>query len=100
MLKFGKNIKPVEMKSLNVVVEEFEIESKEWVVLSPVSFLTETNRFWESGFRDAFKTSSNHHRLRDATYVIKQYETSALENIEILKESAEIESRKVIQINL
>ena len=45
MLKFGKNIKPVEMKILNVVVEEFEIESKEWVVLSPVSFLTETNPF-------------------------------------------------------
>ena len=65
-----------------------------------MSFVIEITPFWDSDFRDAFKASSNHHKLRDATYVIKQYKTSgALENIEILKQSPEIESRKVIQIN-
>ena len=44
MLKFGKIIKPVEKKILNVGAEEFDIESKGWVVLGPVSFLTDTKR--------------------------------------------------------
>ena len=99
MLKFGKIIKPVEKKILNVGVEEFDIESKEWVVLGPVSFLTEITPFGEGGFRYAFKASSNHHKFRDATYVIKRYKTSALENIEVLKQSPEIQSRKVVQMN-
>ena len=99
MLKFGKIIKPVEKKILNVGVEEFDIESKEWVVLGPVSFLTEISPFGEGGFRYAFKATSNHHKFRDATYVIKRYKTSALENIEILKQSPEIQSRKVVQMN-
>ena len=64
-----------------------------------MSFVIEITPFWDSDFRDAFKASSNHHKLRDATYVIKQYKMSALENTEILKQSPEIESRKVIQIN-
>ena len=64
-----------------------------------MSFLIEITPFWDGDFRDAFKASSNHHKLRDATYVIKQYKMSALENTEILKQSPEIESRKVIQIN-
>ena len=85
MLKFGKIIKPVEKKILNVGVEEFDVESKEWVVLGPVSFLTEIIPFVEGGFRYAFKASSNHHKFRDATYIIKRYKTSALENTEILK---------------
>ena len=41
MFKFGKIIKPVEKKILNVGVEEFDTESKGWVILGPVSFLTE-----------------------------------------------------------
>ena len=64
-----------------------------------MSFLIEITPFWDGDFRDAFKASSNHPKLRDATYVIKQYKMSALENTEILKQSPEIESRKVIQIN-
>ena len=99
MLKFGKIIKTVEKKILNVGVEEFDIESKKWVVLGPVSFLTEITPFGEGGFRYAFKASSNHHKFRDATYVIKRYKTSALENIEVLKQSPEIQSRKVVQMN-
>ena len=55
MLRFGKIIKPVEKKILNVGVEEFDIESKEWAVLGPVSFLTEITPFGEGGFRYAFK---------------------------------------------
>ena len=43
--------------------------------------------------------SSNHHNIRDATYVIKRYKTSALENIDALKQSPEIQSRKVVQMN-
>ena len=99
MLRFGKIIKPAENKILNVGVEEFDIENKEWVVLGPVSFLTEITPFGEGGFRYAFKASSNHHKFRDATYVIKRYKTSALENIEVLKQSPEIQSRKVVQMN-
>ena len=38
----------------------------------------------------------NHHKFRDATYVKKQYETSALENIEIFKQLPEIQLRKVV----
>ena len=71
MLKFGKIIKPIEKKILNVAVEEFDIESKECVVLCPVSFLKETAPFREGGFCYAFKATSNHHKFRDATYVIK-----------------------------
>ena len=85
MSKFGKIIKPVEKKILNDGVEEFDIEIKEWVVLGPVSFLTEISPFGEGGFRYAFKATSNHHKFRDATYAIKRYKTSTLENIEILK---------------
>ena len=80
MLKFGKIIKPVK-KILYVGVEEFDLESKKWVVLGPVSFLTEIAPF------------------RDATYVIKRYKTSALENVEISKQSPEIQSRKIMQMN-
>ena len=98
MLKFMKIIKSVEKKILNVWVEEFDIESKEWLVLGPVSFLTEIFSFG-GDFRYAFKATSNHHKFRDATYVIKRYKTSALENIEILKQSPEIQSRKVVQMN-
>ena len=98
MLKFGKIIKPVK-KILYVGVEEFDLESKKWVVLGPVSFLTEIAPFGESGFRYAFKTASNCHKFRDATYVIKRYKTSALENIEISKQSPEIQSRKIMQMN-
>ena len=99
MLKFGKITKPVEKKILNVGVEDFDIESKEWVVLGPVSFLTEIAAFGEGSFRSVFKASSNHHKFTDATYVIKRYKMSALENIEILKQSPEIQSRKVVQMN-
>ena len=99
MLKFGKLIKPAEKKILNVAVANFGIKSKEWVVLGPVSFLTEITPLGEGGFRYAFKASSNHHKFRDATYLIKRYKTSALENIEILKQSPEIQSRKVAQMN-
>ena len=67
MLKFGKIIKPVEKKIFNVEVEEFDIDSKDWVVLGPVSFLTEISPFGDSGFRYTFKATSNHHKLRDAT---------------------------------
>ena len=98
MLKFGKIIKSVK-KILYVGVEEFDLESKKWVVLGPVSFLTEIAPFGESGFRYAFKTTSNRHKFRDATYVIKRYKTSALENIEISKQSPEIQSRKIMQMN-
>ena len=84
---------------LNVGVEVFDIESKEWVVLGPVSFLIEVAPFGEGGFRYVFKASSNHHKFRDATYVIKRYKTPSLENIEILKQSPEIQSRKVVQMN-
>ena len=65
MMKFGKIIKPVEKKILNVGVEEFDIESKGWIVLGPVSFLTEIFPFGEGGFRYAFKAWSNHHKFRD-----------------------------------
>ena len=75
MLKFGKIIKTVEKKILNVGVEEFDIESKKWVVLGPVSFLTEITPFGEGRFHYAFKASRNHHKFRDATYVIKRYRT-------------------------
>ena len=91
MLKFGKIIKPAEKRILNVGVEEFDIESKEWVVLGPVSFLTEISPFGQGGFCYAFKTSSNPHKFRDATYVIKRYKTSVLENIEILKQPPEMQ---------
>ena len=70
MLKFGKIIQPVEKKILNVGAEKFDVESKEWVVLGPVSFLTEIIPFVEGGFRYAFKASRNHHKFRDATNVI------------------------------
>ena len=96
MLKHGKII---EKKILIVGVEEFDTESKEWVVLGPVSFLTKIAPFGEVGFRYAFKASSNHHKFRDGTYVINRYKTSELENIEILKQSPEIQSRKVVQMN-
>ena len=85
MLKVGKIIKLVEKKILNVALEEFNKKSKEWAVLGPVTFLTEIAPFGDGGFRYTFKTSSNHHKFRDANYVIKRYKTSALENIEILK---------------
>ena len=80
-------IKPIEKKIVNVGVEEFDIESKEWIVLGTVSFLTEIApfAFGEGGFCYAFKASSNHHKFRDANYVLKRYKTSALESIEILK---------------
>ena len=86
ILEFGKIIKPIEKKILNVVVEEFDIESTEWVALGLVSFRTEIAHFGEGGFRYAFKasSSSNPHRFRDAAYVIRGYKASALENIEIL----------------
>ena len=67
MLKFGKIIKPVEKKILNIGVEEFDIESKKWVVLDPVSFLTEISLFGEGGFRYVFKATSIHHKFRDTT---------------------------------
>ena len=98
-MKFGKITKPAEKKTLNVGVEEFNIESKERVVLGPVLFLTEISPFGEGDFHYSFRASSNHHKFRDATYVIKRYKTSALENIEILKQSPEIQSRKVAQMN-
>ena len=44
----------------------------EWVALGPVSFQTEIAPFGEGGFHYAFKASSNHHKFRDATYVIKR----------------------------
>ena len=50
MLKFGKIIKPVEKKILNVGVEEFYIESEKWIILGPVSFLTEITPFWGRWF--------------------------------------------------
>ena len=63
--KIGKIIKLVENKILNVGVDE--LESKEWVVLGPVSFLTEIAPFGEAGFCYEFKASSNHYKFRDAT---------------------------------
>ena len=78
MFKFGKIIKPVENRIFNVGVEEFDIESKDWVVLGPVSFLTEITLSREGGFRFAFKASRNHHKFREATFVIKRCKTSAL----------------------
>ena len=56
MSKIGKTIKLVENKILNVGVDE--LESKEWVVLGPVSFLTEIAPFGEAGICYAFKASS------------------------------------------
>ena len=94
-LKFGKIIKPIEKKILNLGVEEFDTESKEWVVLDPVSFVTEIAPFGEGCFRYAFKALSNRHKFRDANYVIKPFKMSALENIDILKQPPEIQSRKV-----
>ena len=99
MLKFGKIVKPVEKKIFNVGVDGFDIERKDWVVLGPVSFLTDIAPLGEGGFCYAFKASSSHHKFRDATNVIKQYKTSELENIEILKQSPEIQSRKIVQMN-
>ena len=64
-----------------------------------MSFLAEISSFKKGGFRYAVKATSNHHKFRDATYVIKRYKTLALENTEILKQSPEIHSRKVDQIN-
>ena len=78
MFKFGKIIKPVENRIFNVGVEEFDIESKDWVVLGPVSFLTEITLSREGGFRFAFKASRNHHKFREATFVIKRCKTSTL----------------------
>ena len=59
-----------------------------------MSFLTKIAHFEEGGFRYTFKATSNRHKFRDATYVIKPCKTSALENSEILKQS-----RKVVQVN-
>ena len=64
-----------------------------------MSFLTEIAPFGEVGFRYAFKASINHHKFRDGTYVINRYKTSALKNVEILKQSPEVQSRKVVQMN-
>ena len=47
ILKFGKIIKSVEKKIPNVGVEEFDVETKEWVVLGSVLFLTEISHFGE-----------------------------------------------------
>ena len=98
-MKFGKITKPAEKKTLNVGVEEFNIESKDRVVLGPVLFLTEISPFGEGDFHYSFMATSNHHKFRDATYVIKRYKTSALEKVEILNQSPEIQSRKVAQMN-
>ena len=99
ILKFGKITKPAEKKILNVGVEEFNIESKERAVLGPVLFLTEISPFGEGDFHYSFRTSSNHHKFRDATYVIKRFKKSALEKVEILNQSPEIQSREVVQMN-
>ena len=96
-MKFGKIIKPVEKKNLNVGVEEFDIESKTWVFLGPASFLLKISPFGEGWF--PFKASKNHHKLRDATGVRNRYKTFALENTEALMQPAEIQSRKVVQMN-
>ena len=64
-----------------------------------MSFLTEIAHFGEGGFRYALKISSNHHKFRDGTYVIKRYKASVLENIEILNQTPETQSRKVVQMN-
>ena len=50
----------------DVRVEEFDIESKEWVALGPVSFLTDITTLGEGGFCYEFKATSNHHKFRDA----------------------------------
>ena len=99
MLTFGEIIRPVEKKNHSVGVEKLDIETKELVVLGPVSFLREISPFGEGGSRYAFKATSNHRKPRDAAYVIKRYKTSALENIEILRQSPVIQSREVVQMN-
>lgn len=47
----------------------------------------------------AFKAAINNDKFTDGTFVIKQYKMSALENIEALKQSPWMQSRKVVQMN-
>ena len=59
------------------------------------SVISNISHFGEGRFRYAGKTLSNHHKFRNATYVLKRYKTPALANIEISKQSLEIHSRNV-----
>ena len=63
---------------VDVVVEEFHIKIKEWVVIGQVLFQTGIFPFGEGGFRYAFKPASNHHKFSDGTYVLRAQTTFSI----------------------
>jgi hypothetical protein len=96
MLNIGKFIKP-NKEVITLLLEQFEIKEKMWKDPMDVKISVNTEKFASGGFRDAFEAEVIS-GIRPGKYVLKRYKQDTISSIVELFKSAEIHTRKAVQI--
>ncbi len=97
MLNIGKFIKP-NKEVITLLLEQFEIKEKMWKDPMDVKISVNTEKFVSGGFRDAFEAEVIS-GIRPGKYVLKRYKQDTISSIIELFKSAEIHTRKAVQLN-
>ena len=96
MMQMGRFQQPTEERAFTYNMEEF-VDTK-WVNMGPVTFHVDEQPIGEGGFRLAYKCSSYHWKF-PGKWVLKKYKSRGIANIELAKETVDMQARKLVQMN-
>ena len=98
ILKAGMLVKPSVQNKVNLTLEQFSVQNREWEIFKADDFVVDTKYFSSGAFRNAFKAKS--FKPKQQTWVLKTYKSDAIKVMEDnMKTSVENHARKQVQMH-
>lgn len=101
LLRAGKLVKPKSRKKVLLTFEKFDLKDRDWQQVIQQEVLVDTNKFASGAFRDAFhaRACGKAEGNQNGEWVVKTYNSKALDAIETLNSSIESHTRKQVQMH-
>ena len=98
MLKLGREIKSI--PATEILVYHFDFKNLTWgSVPDKVEFVIDEDALGTGGFRQAFKATSQSKGFDHTSWVVKKYLAKTVSDIEILGQTVEQHTKKVVQMH-
>ena len=98
MLKLGREIKSI--PATEILVYHFDFKNLVWgSVPDKVEFVMDEDPLGTGGFRQAFKATSQTKGFDHTSWVVKKYLAKTVSDIEILGQTEEQHTKKVVQMH-
>ena len=99
LLHAAKLVKPPDVTQMTLILESYDVSSKQWNIEKNLSVLKENTRFAEGGFRNAFLATSLD-GVTSTKWVVKEAKEEMMRNVTLsLNVTADAHTRKQVQMN-